>query len=150
MSQPPRYAPNSPFPPYAYQPGQTPHPRNHPDGHSRDAPEYIGPALTEQTWAQCTAYLYGVDLFNHGYYWEAHEAWEGLWKRAPRASPEAHLLQGLIQLAAMRIKERAGNERGAHKLRQKALDHLQRAGLHMGLPTLYDGTSVPNQLILDL
>lgn len=133
MSPPPRYAPDQPFPPYAHQPGQTPHPRTHPDGHSRDAPEYAGPALTERTWKECTAYLYGVDLFNHQYYWEAHEAWEGLWKMEQRASERARFLQGLIQLAAMCIKMRAGNRRGTHTLRNKALVHLTQADIYMGM-----------------
>ncbi len=33
------------------------------------------------------AFLWGLDLFNHGYYWEAHEAWEGLWQVADRDGP---------------------------------------------------------------
>jgi uncharacterized protein len=28
------------------------------------------------------AFGWGLDVFNHGYYWEAHEAWEGLWQVA--------------------------------------------------------------------
>ncbi|TGQ49534.1 DUF309 domain-containing protein, partial [Mesorhizobium sp. M1C.F.Ca.ET.210.01.1.1] len=27
-------------------------------------------------------FRWGIDLFNHGYYWEAHEAWEPLWHAA--------------------------------------------------------------------
>tara|TARA_B100001027_G_C16057939_1_gene237218 strand:+ start:207 stop:509 length:303 start_codon:yes stop_codon:yes gene_type:complete len=65
-----------------------------------------------------------VDLFNHRYYWEAHEAWEALWRTAPQSSVLAHFLRGLIQLAAMQIKLRDGNEHGANKLRVKALDNL--------------------------
>lgn len=131
-----RYAPDQPFPPYAHQPGQTPHPRTHPKGHSYDIPEYAGAAFSEQTWSRCTAYLYGIDLFNHQYYWEAHEAWEGLWKATPRSAAPARFLQGLIQLAAMRIKMRDGNGRGADKLRVKALSNLTRATgekIYMGI-----------------
>ncbi|MCX5745889.1 MAG: DUF309 domain-containing protein, partial [Proteobacteria bacterium] len=29
-------------------------------------------------------FRHGVDLFNHGFPWEAHEAWEPLWRAAPR------------------------------------------------------------------
>ena len=149
-----RYAPDEPFPPYAHQPGQTPHPRTHPDGHSRDAPEYAGPALTEQTWKECTVYLYGVDLFNHQYYWEAHEAWEGLWKMEHRASECARFLQGLIQLAAMCIKVRAGNRRGAQKLHNKALAQLTQSERYMGMDLgalrryLTAGPAIPEALIL--
>ncbi len=119
-----RYAPDQPFPSYAHQPGLTPHPRTHPEGHSYDIPEYAGPSASEQAWSECSAYLYGVDLFNHRYYWEAHEAWEGPWKTAPQSSILARFLRGLVQLAAMQIKLRDGNERGANKLRIKALDNL--------------------------
>ena len=124
MITPKRYAPDLPFPPYAHQPGQTPHPHTHSEGHSYGASEYAGPSLSEQTWPECSAYLHGVDLFNHGYYWEAHEAWESLWKTTSRSTVSARFLQGLIQLAAMHIKIRSGNERGAKKLRVKSLDNL--------------------------
>jgi hypothetical protein len=40
-------------------------------------------------------FLWGLDLFNHGYYWEAHEAWEGLWQVADRDGPLRILIKGL-------------------------------------------------------
>ncbi|MEH6665789.1 MAG: ATPase, T2SS/T4P/T4SS family, partial [Brevundimonas sp.] len=46
--------------------------------------------------------------FNHGYYWEAHEAWEGLWQRADKGSPLRILLKGLILSAAAGVKIREG------------------------------------------
>ena len=49
-------------------------------------------------------FLYGVDLYNHGYLWEAHEAWEGLWHQAKRDALQAEFLQGLIQCAAAALK----------------------------------------------
>ena len=117
MITPKRYAPDLPFPPYAHQPGQTPHPRTHPEGHSYSASEYAGPSLSEQTWPECSAYLHGVDLFNHGYYWEAHEAWEGLWKATSRSTVLARFLQGLIQLSGDAYKDpqwqRAGSKETA-------------------------------------
>jgi hypothetical protein len=56
--------------------------------------------------------LYGIDLFNHGFYWEAHEAWEGLWVACGRTGPTAIFLQALINLAATGFKARLGNARG--------------------------------------
>ena len=44
--------------------------------------------------------LYGIDLFNHGFYWEAHEAWEGLWIACARRGPTATYLQAFITAAA--------------------------------------------------
>ncbi len=38
--------------------------------------------LIVDDWLRCRDYLRGIDLFNHGYYWEAHEVWEGLWHTA--------------------------------------------------------------------
>jgi len=32
-------------------------------------------------------WLYAVDLFNGGWYWEAHEAWEGFWHALGRTTP---------------------------------------------------------------
>jgi len=54
----------------------------------------------------------GVTLFNHGYYWEAHEAWERLWQAMPRDSAATRLLQDLIVLAAARVKARQGQAIG--------------------------------------
>ncbi|MER9007639.1 DUF309 domain-containing protein [Mesorhizobium sp. M0862] len=34
-------------------------------------------------------FRWGIDLFNHGYYWEAHEAWEPLWQTANQALSSA-------------------------------------------------------------
>ncbi len=45
-------------------------------------------------------FAWGQDLFNHGYYWEAHEAWEGLRQIANRGSPLRAFLKGLILLSA--------------------------------------------------
>jgi hypothetical protein len=45
------------------------------------------------------AFLWGLDLFNHGYYWEAHEAWEGLWQVADRDGPLRVLFKGLNAFA---------------------------------------------------
>ena len=57
-------------------------------------------------WALSPAYLRGVELFNAGYYWEAHESWEALWHAHGRRGPTAGVLQGLIKLAAAGVKIR--------------------------------------------
>ncbi len=63
---------------------------------------------------------HGLDLFNNGYYWEAHEAWELLWRAAPRDSADALLLQGLIALAAAGVKVRQGQPIGVTRHAQRA------------------------------
>src|SRR5260370_41482327 len=57
-------------------------------------------------WQKSPCYLRGVDLFNHGYYWEAHEAWEALWHACHRSGATADFLKGLIKLAAAGVKAR--------------------------------------------
>src|SRR5437762_2797351 len=77
----PRYA-SSPLPAYRYVPGRHPHPLRDPLGHSYAASAQAVPAAWQlQDWPQLDAWLFGVDLFNAFYFWEAHEAWESLWAR---------------------------------------------------------------------
>ncbi len=109
---PPRLVPDRPFPAYAYIPGRTPHPTRDPDGHSYGAVLESSEPPDPQEWRACRDYLYGIDLFNHGFYWEAHEAWEGLWVACGRRGPTATYLQALINLAAAGFKARWGNPRG--------------------------------------
>jgi predicted metal-dependent hydrolase len=67
-------------------------------------------------------FLFGIDLYHAAYLWEAHEAWEGVWKQA-----RDPLVQGLIQMAASLLKRHLGNERGARKLAGAALQRLRLA-----------------------
>lgn len=108
----PRFVPERLLPPYAYIPGQTPHPTRDPQGHSYQLPSEIPEPPDPELWRRCPNYLYGIDLFNHGYYWEAHETWEGLWAACGRSGPTATFLQALINLAAAGFKARLGNARG--------------------------------------
>jgi predicted metal-dependent hydrolase len=101
-------------------PGHQTHPVSDPRGHSFGqlptqvaAPE---PAL----WSQCQPYLRGIDLFNHGYYWEAHEEWESLWHACGRQGATADFIKGLIQLAVAGVKIRQG-------LPESAQIHAKRA-----------------------
>jgi hypothetical protein len=123
----PRYQPDRTFPPYAYLPGSgLPHPRRDPQGHSHQAPEQIPEPLDAVDWSGCSTYLYGIDLFNHGYYWEAHEAWEGLWLAAGRMGVTAEFLKGLIKLAAAGLKIRQQRPRGVRRHALRAIEHFRR------------------------
>ena len=53
---------------------------------------------------RCSALRRGLDLFNHGYFWEAHEAWEEPWQGLARDSATALHLQALIRMAAAALK----------------------------------------------
>jgi hypothetical protein len=142
---PPRYAPAHPLPPYAYVPGHDlPHPVTDPRGHSYSAvhdqprgalntPTPFGhlppePASRRQTIATTLAadplWLYALDLFNGGWYWEAHEAWEGFWNALGRTTPEARFVQGPIHLAAAAVKIREGKPNGVARHTQRARELL--------------------------
>ena len=74
-SPPPRLIPDKPFPPYAYLPGRNPHPVRDPEGHSYAAEPATAEPPDPADWRACEDYLYGIDLFNHGYYWESARQW---------------------------------------------------------------------------
>ncbi len=122
-----RYCPQRPLPPYAFAPGSgLPHPINHPNGHShgRDQPpKWLPPSA----WRQDETYLYGVDLYNHAYFWEAHEAWEGLWRQAAAPNQKA-FLKGLIQCAAACLHLRIGRVRSFRRVAARGLRGLAAAG----------------------
>jgi uncharacterized protein len=138
---PPRYAPQRAFPPYAYVPGRAPHPRRDPEGHSHElAPEPVG---DPDAWPTSPVFLYSVDLFNHGYFWEAHEGWEQLWHRL--AGDPRVLMKCLIKLAAACVKVKQGQldaarrqSAAAKKLLTSLTDAVGPVALH-DLIALADG-----------
>ena len=66
----------------------------------------------------------GVDLFNRGLYWEAHEAWEHQWV-PDRKGPHAEFYKGLIQVAAGCLHYRRHNRRGAVNKWRSGADYLR-------------------------
>ena len=122
---PPRYS-ERPFPPYRHRPGRTPHPVLDPKGHLFGQEGAADDSFDTQQWQQSESYLYGVDLFNHGYFWEAHEAWEGIWKSAPTGSLADLFLRGLIQLAAAMLQRETGKLAGMRSLSRKGLERLRQ------------------------
>ncbi len=119
-----------PFPSYRFVPGRAPHPTAHPDGHSYHAPGSPPPPVTyypPEAWQRSPDYLYGCDLYNHGYWWEAHEAWEGLWQLTDKRAAQGRFLQGLIQVSACHLKLHVGHLQGVQRLRRTAAAHLQAA-----------------------
>ena len=54
----------------------------------------------------------GVELFNSGLYWEAHEVWEAEWT-PDRKGPDSGFYKGLIQVAAGCLHYGRHNRRGA-------------------------------------
>lgn len=127
MTVPPRYLPGRPFPPYAFLPGRDPHPTRDPRGHSySEEPEPPAAYFPREQWSDNEDYLFGVDLYNHGYLWEAHEAWEGLWHQAKHDPLQAEFLQGLIQCTAASLKIPMEQPRGLERLAELGTGRLEK------------------------
>jgi hypothetical protein len=125
----PRYC-QVPFPPYRFLPGRHPHPTAHSDGHSYHPPDDPPAAVKYKhpdQWRESEDYLYGCDLYNHGYWWEAHEAWEGLWQLTDKGGSQGQFLQGLIQVAACHLQLQQRHLRGVTRLRSSSVGHIERA-----------------------
>ncbi len=140
--RPPARYTSRPFPPYRYVPGLHPHPVAHPDGHSYDpsgAHPEAGALLSPDRWAECRDYLFGVDLYNHWYWWEAHEAWEGIWQQSDKRGPQGHFLQFLIQVSACHLQRHMGRTEGVQRLRRRARRHLESVIAAVGAGRCYMG-----------
>ncbi len=125
----PRYSRDA-FPPYRFVPGRHPHPVASPQGHSYLPPGESPPparCVAPEAWRTSAEYLYGCDLYNHGYWWEAHEAWEALWHAVPNPSPQRRYLQGLIQVSAGQLQTFLGKAAGVRRLRASSREHLEAA-----------------------
>lgn len=70
------------------------------------------------------AFRRGIEQFNTGRFFEAHETWEEVWLRSP--DPEKTFLQGIIQVAAAFHHYSHGNTRGARNLLEAGLARLAR------------------------
>ncbi|MCB9728913.1 MAG: DUF309 domain-containing protein [Deltaproteobacteria bacterium] len=68
----------------------------------------------------------GLRAFEAGSYYEAHEAWEEVWRQMEQG-PDREALQGLIQAAAALYHLERDNLVGARKVGARALERLRRA-----------------------
>lgn len=81
-------------------------------------------------------YLYGIDLYNWTYWWEAHEIFEAFWHAYGRSTPAGNFFQALIQCAAANLKRELGYEQATRNLVSRALARLRQGPRHyMGLNT---------------
>ncbi len=102
------------------------------------------------------AYQRGLELFNRGEFFDAHEVLEDVWRAAPAA--EKKFLQGLIQVAVGLHHHSRGNMAGARSLLARAHRNLSAYPAHHGgidlaglraqverwVGALEDGRSVPS------
>src|ERR1700726_1815594 len=78
---------------------------------------------------------HGIELFNAGNYWEAHEAWERDWM-PDRKGPDSGFYKGLIQVAAGCLHYTRRNKRGAVNKWRSGADYLRpylpsHRGIHL-------------------
>jgi predicted metal-dependent hydrolase len=66
----------------------------------------------------------GINFFNGGRYFEAHEAWEDLWR--PTRGPLRLFYQGLVQAAVGMHHFSRGNMNGARAQLGKSLSKLEQ------------------------
>jgi predicted metal-dependent hydrolase len=85
------------------------------------------PGLNVRPEEEATGFDWGIDLYHAGYLWEAHEAWEGVWKSESDPVRRA-FVQGLIQMAASLLKAHVGEERGSARLAERALRRFRSCG----------------------
>ena len=110
---------DTPLPSYRYVPGLLPHPFRSLEGHMN----LFKPTFPEnKSWEKDHQFLYGADLFDHRYYWEAHENWEHCWNKAK--GDERICIQGLIQLSASILKHHMDQKSPRDRLFEAASDKL--------------------------
>lgn len=112
----PRLLPTAELPAYTYVPGSgVPHPIRDPRGHSYNRKNRSVRALAPEAWAENRNYLLAVDLFNLGFYWEAHEEWERLWRASGPDTTVGRFLKGLVKLSAAGVKVRENSIHGVRR-----------------------------------
>lgn len=111
-----RLLPSADLPRYTHVPGMgTPHPYRDPLGHSYNRKPSTPKPLIEEFWAENRSYLLALDRFNLGFYWEANDEWDRLWRASNPESMVGRFLKGLVKLAAAGIKVREDSIHGVRR-----------------------------------
>jgi len=92
-----RYLPEKPFPENRVFP---------------DITEFKKQSFSPDNFYQNKFYLYALDLFNNGYFWEAHEVFEFFWHDFQRQGATAEFFKILIKICAAGVKFQGKNKRG--------------------------------------
>ena len=85
---------------------------------------------------ELTLWNAGLEDFDHGPYWHAHEDWEDLWnahKRRSAPTSEILFIQGMIQTAALLLNHERKKERGVKNLTVKVNAKLAGGGCVWGI-----------------
>ena len=88
-------------------------------GHSYGVPEVEPQALQSDFPFESQEFLFSLDLYNFGFFWESHVGFEALWNRDGRKGFISDFLKALIKLGASGIKARLN-------FKEAAEGHLER------------------------
>lgn len=87
---------------------------------------------------EAASFHHGLHLYNTGEWFEAHEAWEDIWR--PASGHRKAFYQGLIQVAVVIEHIRRGNPRGMRSVYESCQTKF------VGLPEVYMGVNIPRVL----
>lgn len=113
-----------PMPPHAHIPGRN---CRHDEGRWDDVRATAQPGMSAEALAASPAFTAGMDFFENGFFWEAHEVWEAVWMACPPNSAEHRFVQALIQLANAELKLAMEKPKAAMRLCGIAAAHLSEA-----------------------
>ena len=113
------------------------------EGDARE--EYLG-ALSPEELLQL-----GIDLYNAGHYWNAHEAWEEVWLESERGMRGFY--QGMIQISAAFVHVTRNRYPGGVKLLGEGIEKLEKypksfMGVELG--QLVEGARKARERIVEL
>ena len=121
----PRLCEDRELPGYRYVRGLNPHPRLDKRGHSYETPRRVV-EMDPEHWSESEDYLFGIDLYHQGYFWESCEVWEALHRSVGGDSPPSNLLHALFLNSAAQIRAHRRNARGTRTRSQAARWRLAR------------------------
>lgn len=82
---------------------------------------------------------YGLALNDRGYFWEAHEILEAVWKAAPKGGRDRILLRACIQIANANLKREMNRPQAARRLLCEAVAELDEVAVRRGTGDARDG-----------
>jgi hypothetical protein len=102
----------------------------------------VAPETSANAWQDNAAYLYGHDLLDAGFFWEAHEVWEAVWLNCPPNSAEKLMLRMLIQQANARLKLVMGRRNAAERLAAEVEALRSDLAGRLGAPGSFMGVDI--------
>lgn len=107
--------------------------------------EYLGSLSSEEL------LQLGIDLYNAGHYWNAHEAWEEVWLESERGLRGFY--QGLIQVSAAFVHVTRNRYPGGVKLLAEGIEKLEKypaSFMGVKLGPLVEGALRAREMLVEL